>query len=864
MTRAPRLRQLIWAGLVALAGLPVQAETIRVRAGEHDGFTRLVFEPAKKTGWQLGRVPGGYELRLADPALSFDTSAIFDRVPRRRLADVRPSGVAGVLALAVTCACHATAFETQKGQIVVDVASGPAAAQSRFEKPFAAAGAPPVSANPLPHPKTARATARVQDGMAATLVFRPRQNQDASLPIYWRNIANQTEITPPDTRPALTANPPPGRAKPADRWSPPPAAVTAGHGRTGGAQLRTIVPKPIVPKPIVPDPIVPDPAEVSPAAATGAHLPLPVSDPEVAAIEAEILHQLSRAASQGLVAIDRPTVSGLAGAAAGDTAGQPVGGQPPRAAEKSAASRPDAPGPGGQVEFHAETSMDRDAADNPAARHLTADGARCPGPADLDLAHWGDATAATVQITAARAHLSGEFDRADADAIGKLARLYLYFGMGAEARQTLMAFGVDVAQASLLGDIAQIVDDRPVARASALHGLRDCDTPVALWAFLAAPASDDVRFAEVPAIVRTFSGLPGHLRALLGQRISNRLIEIGAVDAANSVRNAVARQAVDDNRVVGMLDAGIDLENGKADKAERALDRLAESNDRLATDAVLLAIRSRLARGEAIDPKQVETVAALAFEHRNSPDGARFADLEIIARAATGDFAGAFASYERWKKHAPDVGREDTALRLFGLLAAKAPDREFLKSYFARRHLLADTGADLALRLDLGGRLASLGFAEDVRDVLAGEAAHTERGRLQLARAALDLFEPRDALAQLAPLKAADAQVLRAAAYAMLGDHLAAADALELAGAPEAAAEAAWAGGDWARAAQGTEALKAAVTGLGLAPGEPAEASDPHTTLAGSKAALDESAALRQTLVDLLGPPQSVPENPAQ
>ncbi len=849
MNPGPVFRQMIWAGLVTLAGLPLQAETIRIRAGEHDSFTRLVFEPAKKTGWQLGRVPGGYELRLKDEALSFDTSAIFDRVPRRRLAGAQSTGVAGILALAVTCDCHATAFDTKNGQIVVDVANGLPAADSPFEKPFAAAGAPTVAANPLPHPKTARTTVSVQDGMAATLVFRPRQNQDASLPIYWRNIANRTEITQPETRPALTANHPPVLAKRADQWPSSPAAVTARQGKNGDAHLPTILPKP---------------ADVSPSATIGAHLPLPVSGPEVAAIEAEILHQLSRAASQGLVAIGSPTVTDLVGAAADDTSGQPAGVQHHRAAEKIAASRSDAPDANGHVDFHAETSMDRDAADNPAIRHVTADGDGCPGPADLDLARWGDATPATLQITAARAHLSGEFDRADADAIGKLARLYLFFGMGAEARQTLIAFGVEVAQASMLSDIGQIVDDRPVAPESALHGMRDCDTPVALWAFLAAPASDDVRFAEVPAIVRTFSGLPGHLRALLGQRISNRLIEIGAFDAANSVRNAVARRAVDDDRVVGMLDAGIDLENGKADKAERALDRLSESNDLLSTDAVLLAIRSRLDRGEAVDPKQVETVAALAFEHRNSPDGATFAHLEIIARAATGDFVGAFDSYERWKKDAPDVEREDTALRLFDLLAAKAPDREFLNSYFARRHLLPDAGPDLALRLDLAGRLASLGFAEDVRDVLAGDAAHTERGRMQLARAALDLFEPQDALAQLGTLKAADAQVLRAEAYSMLDDHLAAADSLELAGATEAAAEAAWAGGDWARAAKGTEALKAAVTGLGLAQGEPAEASDPHTTLAGSKAALGESAALRQTLGELLGAPESVPENPTQ
>lgn len=811
--------------LLSLVG-PLNAKTILVRAGEHPGFTRLVFDVVAKTPWRLGRNSSGYEFQLLVPDAEFDISAIFDRIPRDRLVGVSLAKTPGALSLVVSGDNHAMASETPAGQIVLDIVTGKPKADSPFESNIADVVATESDAAPLlgDAAKTSIAT-----GAAATLTFRPTQNQDASLPLYWRQGPDAPSAPPVKVDDGLVKPPP---TKP-ERLDPSQTATTDG------------TPTLFTAPPILPV-VLPKVAHGDPA--SGVHGPADATHPSpgVAIAETELLRQLSRAASQGLIALNPP-----------DQIADPL--------KPSASPRPNAPAAqgmnpesgqktyAGHIEFHAETSIDRDAPENPMGQDLTAQGDACLQNETINFANWGDARPASEQLTEARSHLLGEFDRPDAAAVGKLARLYLFFGMGAEARQTLTAFAVTPDDAQIISDLGLIVDDRPVAANSPLHAMRDCEGAVAIWAFLAAPDAAAVKHSDQNAIVRAFSGLPGQIRYALAQRASDRLIEIGEADAAKSVRNAVARTREKEDRVVGLIDARLDLNRGMANTAEAKLDHLANGNDTLSTDATVMALQSRLARGEVIDSKQIETVTALAFEHHDSPDSAEFSHLAIMAQASGGDFARAFDSYVRWK--ADDLKTDDgqTARQLFGMLASKATDQEFLKTYFASQALIADAGGDIDMRQKLAGRLAELGFGEEVRHVLEGEAARTEVGRMQLARAALSLFDPETALRELEGSSADSAIALRAEADTMLGDHRGAAAALKQIGATEAAAAAAWRGGDWSQAAQGPETLRKAAAGMILAAMPKPNPVDAPASLQGAKTVLQDSAALRQTLQDLIG-----------
>lgn len=110
--------------LAALLLLPclASAQSIRVRSGEHETFSRIVIALPKPSAWSLTRDGEGYRLDMAaKPQL--DISRVFDLIPRRRIADIRktPEG----LRLSLGCECHAVATEMRPGLIVLDVTDGP-------------------------------------------------------------------------------------------------------------------------------------------------------------------------------------------------------------------------------------------------------------------------------------------------------------------------------------------------------------------------------------------------------------------------------------------------------------------------------------------------------------------------------------------------------------------------------------------------------------------------------------------------------------------------------------------------------------------------------------------------------------------
>ena len=183
-------------------------------------------------------------------------------------------------------------------------------------------------------------------------------------------------------------------------------------------------------------------------------------------------------------------------------------------------------------------------------------------------------------------------------------------------------------------------------------------------------------------------------------------------------------------------------------------------------------------------------------------------------------------------------------------MTEKANDTAFLQGFFGERAILAEAGARTPVRLEVADRLVGLGFAEEAGQLVKADPALSGEGQLVLAKAALALYRPSEAEAQLAGLAGAEADRIRAAALSMAGRPHEAAGIYARLGAGEAAA-AAWSAGDWATAANSvrfgaaTDAL--GLTGPGLAP-----VPDAGATLAASRALLDQSEGVRKTLGTLL------------
>ncbi len=122
----------MWRLAILLVWLPtfLLAETATLRTGWHPTFTRVVVTMPEGAEWRLGKLPDGYELRIAGVA-DFDTTGFFARLPRDRINDANGDG--GRLALGIDCDCHATAFVWRPDRLVVDIRNGPAADDNPFE-----------------------------------------------------------------------------------------------------------------------------------------------------------------------------------------------------------------------------------------------------------------------------------------------------------------------------------------------------------------------------------------------------------------------------------------------------------------------------------------------------------------------------------------------------------------------------------------------------------------------------------------------------------------------------------------------------------------------------------------------------------
>lgn len=717
------IRGLLLAALLGLLAARAGAETVTVRSGEHEGFSRLVLPLREPAGWTLGRQGEGYVLRLDRAGIGFDLGRVFHLIPRRRLADVTPLPEGDGLQLALACACHALAFETDAGAIVIDIRDGPPAG-SPFEHPDGPAGAEPPAAFPagLAAPRPAGS-------------FRPPLGPAIRLPGDWAAHL-----------PAL-----PGRAGPG-----PPLLPATPDAWVGG-------------------------------------------------LEEDLLRQIGRAAAQGLVAPERRSPA-------------PAPPPPPEAVPEPV---PDEPGTAAHLRLRAETSIDRDARSGAAGPALTSEGAECPADADLALTGWGDGRPAFLQLAEARSALVGEFDRPDEAAVARLARLHLHLGMGAEAVALLDAFGVAPADAALLRAVAAVLDDTPSARrtpAAALAGMADCDTAAALWALLDPPGPGRGDVVNEAAALRAFSALPLHLRRDLGPRLAEAFLARGADAAAHAVRAAILRAPGGEGSAARLIAARLDLARGDLPSAEAALAPVLEEDGPLSPEALVLHVEARLARGLPVEPGMVAAAAALAHEHRGTPEGPALTRTHVLAAAGAGGFDSAFAALDRWRSDGPDPLQAGTAAEMMALLAGVEDDMLFLGQVFAHRAMPELAEAPDALRLKLAGRLLDLGFAEEARDLLGPAAERSAEGRLLAAGTALRAHAPDRALAALTGIATPEAEALRGEALEMLGRHSEAALAFAAAGAELRAADAAFRAGRWdAAAAAGPGPRAEALHALGLA-----------------------------------------------
>lgn len=569
----------------------------------------------------------------------------------------------------------------------------------------------------------------------------------------------------------------------------------------------------------------------------------PPPDTDMQASRERLIRQVGRAASQGLLTpkVEQPPPPAPAAAA-----------PPPR---QTAAAPPSPPPPG--IHLRAQTSIDRDM--RAALAGLGAAGAQtCLDPARVDVAGWGGDAPFWQQIGPLRARLLGEFDIPDTTAVLRLARLYVHFGFGAEARQLLAELGGEVAADPVLDAMAAVLEDGHAGPSSPLSGQLECAPTVALWSALS--------YAEIPtdlaldgdALLRGLTALPVHLRAHLGPVLAMRLHAAGYRRESARLRRILNRVEATATAEVRLADAEIALSEGPDARAEAMLGALAAGNAAPSARALLRLIDARLRRGAEISYETAQLAGAYAVEYRGQPLGTELAEAYLAALAASGAFDQAFAELDR-TLGADAAGRAAIRARLSGLLALGASDYDFL------HHVLSGSaappgGLDPGIGNAVAERLLSLGFPAAAAEYAAPRATGpaAEARKLLRARIALADGRPRQAEAELIGLAGEAATRLRAEARAMAGEHAAATALFDAAGDPDAAQREAWLAHDWERLAGSGDTVRAAIARLKLARAGP-EGDDGQGVLARNAAMIEGSRDARAAIAALLSahpPPQ--------
>ena len=548
-----------------------------------------------------------------------------------------------------------------------------------------------------------------------------------------------------------------------------------------------------------------------PPMALMANLGTPSPTPKLDPLRQSLIQDLSRGASQGVVDMVVPVQS----------AEQPAG--------DGAAAQ--------QIQIGADAKADPNLVTRQitsASAPLTAQGAPCWADDQLAIAAWGGQQPVAAQFGPQREGLSGEFDAPDPVAVTRAIRFQLFLGFGAEARSLTRAFTPDAPDAALWHSMAHVLDGE-VDPAPAFSGMEECESAAALWATLDDPKAMATSPQAKAAVLRSFSALPPHLRRLLGPSFVARVQKAGDLAQATALYQAVQRAEGDPSPELVMMQAQMDRALGKPDTANAQVSALAKAPGPSSAEALVDLVETQAPLGQPISFAQVQALEAFLTERRGGPDAPRFQRALVLAKAASGDFEGAFATL----KTAPDV-----AATVWQLLAHSAPDSAFL-TYASLAPTDPVPADSIAVADKIAGRMLGLGLSDQAGLWVAQvpQAAPELVAEIKLAQG--------DAQAALTLLQLDDnpaALQLKAGAYQALGQASQAADLYGHLGESDSVWHILRQAGDWqAVASQGPAPWKA-VAALVANPA-PETATGP---LSQDKALIDRSVATRDAILALL------------
>ena len=253
----------------------------------------------------------------------------------------------------------------------------------------------------------------------------------------------------------------------------------------------------------------------------------------------------------------------------------------------------------------------------------------------LDVAYWADERPYSVQVVKLQSLVFGEFDEPDPDAVLRLARFYLYFGLGTEAKSILSDLDVDEFQTELLIELAEIVEGKPHVPGGILDQAAGCSGPVALWRTAAIDEGESQPVSDYSEVIDIFSEYPIYVRRIIGPRLIQSFLTRRQHTAASLVFAIVERAAGYHGDPHELRRADLKHLDGDHEEAENIYWRLVHRNSLVSAEAAKSLVDSMQGRGAQVPNNVISVLEALAFELRGSTQGTELLLAAIVAKAGS-------------------------------------------------------------------------------------------------------------------------------------------------------------------------------------------------------------------------------------
>ncbi|WP_323782448.1 hypothetical protein [Leisingera sp.] len=801
---------MIWRALATAAALltagTVQAQTIVTRSGEHNGFTRLVMRLPDGAGWSLAQSGTTATVNLDAPEAVFDTSRVFDLIPRTRLKSLAQNGPGQPLRMQLGCACTVTSYVQENGYLVLDIRDG---GKPETQPQYSAEG----SILPLT-PRAAQTGYRFSFSQSAAADARMALELAAA--VAGRADPAQS-VRPQDTEDA----PQPSAAEQQEEAGD--LALLLDRNRVP-VQTETVISK-----------------AASGLPETGMLFNMEETERAAAVKDSEqrLLQQIGRAANQGLLNV----------AANGFPSGDRAVGLDPL----GPADRPLNP----LDHISVTSAIDRETGLMAALADGSGKAEHCLQDRRVAVYAWGNESPFADQLAPLRSALVREFDDVNPASVFALARMYLYFGFGAEARSILTILppeDQDAPENEFLDAMAMLMDGAVLPVNHPFSGQQVCGGDSALWGALADGLLK--KSANTDAIQQAFSKMPTHLRVHLGPRISKMFAEAGDHHIAEAVLRAVDRTGVEDVPEINLAEAAIAELAGNTEKmAEELTSEVAERTGNAPAaliDLVALSVKER----KALSPDVPDLIASYELENRSTELGSELRQAQVASLALMGQFQEAFEELNSLSEQDGPKARSAALEPLMLLLAERADDVTFLQYALVFSGQASATEA-APVAPAVARRLLDLGFAEQAQNLLAKLALEPENEarRLMMAEAALELDKPHRALVELMGLDGSEANRMRAKALWRNGEYGRAGEYLLAEDEADAAARGFWHSenlGAIEAMEAGDDAQFGAVASVTTQIGETAQDPEGLSPLAHARALVESSAGTRGGIADLL------------